>query len=77
MSYARLSKRPLLFKSFTGLDIYQNLIPFPQKQDQNMMNTKEYVFPEGGGKEVLAQQRYFNIFDNLNSLYIWIAYSYD
>jgi hypothetical protein len=61
MSYARLSKRPLLFKSFTGLDIYQNLIPFPQKQDQNIMNMKESVFPEGGGKEVLAQEGHSNL----------------
>jgi hypothetical protein len=61
MSYARLSRKPSLFKSFTGLDIYQNLIPFPQKQDQNMMNTKEYVFPEGGGKEILAQEGHSNL----------------
>ena len=61
MSYARLSKRPSLFKSFTGVDIYQNLMPFPKKQDQNMKNTKEYVFPEGGGKDLLMLEGLSNL----------------
>jgi hypothetical protein len=50
-SYARLSKRPLLFKSFAWLDISE-FDTISREIELNMMNMNEYVFPEGGGKEV-------------------------
>jgi hypothetical protein len=60
MSYARLSKRPPLFKSFTGLDISEFDIistEIESKYDEN----EGIRLSRRRGKEVLAQESHSNL----------------
>jgi len=51
MSYARLSKKPLLFRSFTGLEISEfNAIYAEVESTYNELSMKESVFLEGREK---------------------------
>jgi hypothetical protein len=49
MSYARLSRRPLLFKSFTGLEITE--FDIISKEIESKYHEHESVFPTGKEKE--------------------------
>jgi hypothetical protein len=51
MSYARLSKKPLLFRAFTGLAVSEFdtiSTEIASKYDEH----ERCVFPEGGGKDI-------------------------
>ena len=53
MSYARLSKRPLLFKSFTGLNISEFDIIFKEIESKYDEHERKRVFvPIGKEKEI-------------------------
>jgi len=61
MSYARLSRRPLLFKSFTGLDISEFDTISREIESKYDEHEGIYVFPEGRGKEVLELVDHSNL----------------
>ena len=52
MSYARLSRKPLLFKSFTGLEITEFDVICKEKESK--YNEHESAFPIGKEKEMLV-----------------------
>ena len=53
MSYRRLCKKPLLFRSLTGLTVPE-FDQISREMDRNMRNMKEDVFLKGRGKEMLV-----------------------
>ena len=51
MSYARLSKKPLLFRSFTGLEISEFNEIYTEIESNTMnMREKGFLEPRGKGK---------------------------
>ena len=54
MSDARLSKRALLFRSFTGLEISEFDSIYEDIESREPANTRESVFPNARDKEVLV-----------------------
>ena len=58
MSYARLSKRPLLFKSFTGLEITE--FDTISREIESKYDEYESVFPIGKEKEMLVMVDHSN-----------------